>query len=280
MNTKGYAHIGGLELYYEIHGSGEPLILLHGGLGSIDMLGENLSVLAQTRQVIGVDLQAHGRTADIDRPLEFELLANDIAGLIDYLGLKQADVMGYSLGGLVALNVAIHHPERVRKLITVSVPFKRSGWYPEVLEGMRGVTAAAAESMKPSPLYQLYSQIAPRPHDFPVLLTKVGDMLRADYDWTSEVKRLKMPVLLVYGDADSIPASHMAEFYSLLGGSQKDAGWDHAYMPQSQLAVLPGTTHYNSFASPLLPAIVTPFLTRADEKLPVLGEHGHGYEHH
>jgi pimeloyl-ACP methyl ester carboxylesterase len=277
--TKGkgnYAEVNGLNLYYEIHGSGEPLILLHGGLGSIGMLGENLSVLARTRQVIGVDLQAHGRTADIDRPLEFELLANDIAGLIDHLGLKQSDVMGYSLGGLVALNVAIHHRERVRKLITVSVPFKRSGWYPEVLEGMKGVNAAAAETMKPSPIYQLYSQIAPRPGDFPVLLTKVGDMLGADYDWTSEVKRLKMPVLLVYGDADSIPASHMAEFYSLLGGSQKDAGWDQAHMPQSQLAVLPGTTHYNSFASPLLPAIVTPFLTRADEKRPVLG--GHGYE--
>lgn len=264
-NAKGnYAEVNGLKMYYEIHSSGEPLILLHGGLGSIDMLGENLSVLAQTRQVIGVDLQAHGRTADIDRPLEFELLSNDIAQLIDHLGLKQADVMGYSLGGLVALNVAIHHPKRVRKLITVSVPFKRRGWYPEVLEGMRGVNAAAAEAMKPSPIYQLYSQIAPRPHDFPVLLTKVGDMLGADYDWTSEVKNLKMPVLLVYGDADSIPASHMAEFYNLLGGSQKDAGWDHAHMPQSQLAILPGTTHYNSFASPLLPAIVTPFLTRAD----------------
>jgi pimeloyl-ACP methyl ester carboxylesterase len=278
MNTKGYAKVNRLELYYEIHGSGEPLVLLHGGLGSINMLGENLSVLARTRQVIGVDLQAHGRTADIDRPLEFELLANDIARLIDHLGLKQADVMGYSLGGLVALNTAIYHPECVRKLITVSVPFRRSGWYPEVLEGMRGVNAAAAESMKPSPIYKLYSQIAPRPEDFPVLLTKVGNMLGEDYDWTSEVKRLTMPVLLVFGDADSIPAGHMAEFYSLLGGSQKDAGWDHAHMPRSQLAILPGTTHYNSFASPLLPAIVTPFLTRGDEKLPVSG--GHGYENH
>jgi pimeloyl-ACP methyl ester carboxylesterase len=262
MIPKGYANINGLELYYEIHGSGEPLILLHGGLGSIEMLGENLSVLAQTRQVIGVDLQAHGRTADIDRPLKFEHLANDIAQLIEHLGLKQADVMGYSLGGLVALNTAIHHPERVRKLITVSVPFKRSGWYPEVLEGMSQVNAAAAEMMKPSPIYKLYSQIAPRPDDWPVLLTKVGDVLGEDYDWTTEVKSLKMPVLLVFGDADSIPTSHMAEFYSLLGGSQKDAGWDHAHMPQSQLAILPGTTHYNSFSSPLLQAIVTPFLTR------------------
>ena len=266
--TKGqgnYAEVNGLKMYYEIHGSGEPLVLLHGGLGSIDMLGENLSVLAQTRRVIGVDLQAHGRTADIDRPLEFEYLADDISQLIDQLGLNQADVMGYSLGGLVALNTAIYHPKRVRKLITVSVPFKRSGWYPEVLEGMSGVNAAAAEAMKPSPIYQLYSQIAPRPGDFPVLLTKVGELLGADYDWTTEVKRLTMPVLLVYGDADSIPAHHMAEFYSLLGGSQKDAGWDHAHMPQSQLAILPGTTHYNSFASPLLPAVVTPFLTGADE---------------
>ncbi len=264
MNPKGYANINGLELYYEIHGSGEPLILLHGGLGSIELLGENLSVLAQTRQVIGVDLQAHGRTADIDRPLKFEYLANDIAQLIEHLGLKQADVMGYSLGGLVALNTAIHHPERVRKLITVSVPFKRSGWYPEVLEGMSQVNAAAAEMMKPSPIYKLYSQIAPRPDDWPVLLTKVGDVLGTDYDWTTKVKSLKMPVLLVFGDADSILVSHMAEFYSLLGGSQKDAGWDHAHMPQAQLAILPGTTHYNSFSSPLLQAIVTPFLNRGN----------------
>ena len=170
--------------------------------------------------------------------------------------------MGYSLGGLVALNTAIHHPERVRKLITVSIPFKRSGWYPEVFEGMSQVNAAAAEMMKPSPIYKLYSQIAPRPDDWPMLLTKVGDMLREDYDWTQEVTNLKMPVLLVFGDVDSIPASHMAEFYSLLGGSQKDAGWDHAHMPQSQLAILPGTTHYNSISNPLLPAIVEQFLAR------------------
>lgn len=129
----GYASVNGLHLYYEIHGAGEPLILLHGGLGAIEMFGDVLPSLAQTRQVVAVDLQAHGRTADIDRPLSFELMAGDIAALIKHLGFAAADVMGYSLGGGVALRIAIEHPEAVKKLVLVSTPFKREGWYPEIL---------------------------------------------------------------------------------------------------------------------------------------------------
>ena len=127
--------MNGLNLYYEIHGAGEPLILLHGGVGAIEMFGEVLPSLAQNRQVIAVDLQAHGRTADIDRPLSFELMAGDIAALIKHLGIEDADVMGYSLGGGVALRTAIQHPEVVRKLVLVSTPFKRDGWYPEDSRG-------------------------------------------------------------------------------------------------------------------------------------------------
>ena len=131
-----YAEVNGLEMYYEIHGTGEPLILLHGGVGAIEMFGEVLPLLAEGRQVIAADLQAHGRTADIDRPLSFESMADDIAALIEHLGFAKADVMGYSLGGGVALQTAIRHPEVVRKLVVVSTPFERDGWYPEILAGM------------------------------------------------------------------------------------------------------------------------------------------------
>ncbi len=255
-----YAAINGLNLYYEIHGEGEPLILLHGGLGAIDMFTEILPRLGQGHQVIGVDLQAHGRTADTERPLRLEYMADDIAALMKHLNMEYADVMGYSLGGGVALRTAIQHPDLVRKLVVVSFPFKRSGSYPDVLLSMDKMGAEAAEMMKPSPIYKLYSQIAPRPEDWPRLLAKMGDLLRQEYDWSEEVAQLTMPVLLVFGDADSVPASHMAEFYRLLGGSQKDAGWNHAHMPKSQLAVLPGTSHYSCFSNPLLTEIATGFL--------------------
>lgn len=132
----GYASVNDLEIYYEILGTGKPLILLHGGVGAIEMFGEVLPLLAEGRQVIAFDLQAHGRTADIDRPLSYELMADDIAALIKHLQIERADVMGYSLGGGVALQTAIRHPEVVRKLVVVSTPFKRDGWYPEVLAGM------------------------------------------------------------------------------------------------------------------------------------------------
>src|SRR5260221_2540481 len=196
-----YASVNGLNLYYEIHGAGEPLILLHGGVGAIQMFGEVLPSLAQNRQVVAVDLQAHGRTADIDRPLRFELMAGDIAALIKHLGIEEADVMGYSLGGGVALRTAIQHPEVMRKLVLVSTPFKRDGWYPEILAGMGQMGPQVAEPMKQTPMYQHYASIAPQPEDWPVLLTKLGELLRQDYDWSKDVAALKSPTLLVVGDA-------------------------------------------------------------------------------
>src|SRR5829696_1281083 len=179
-----YAEVNGLNLYYEVRGEGEPLILLHGGFGAIEMFGEVLPLLAEGRQVIGVDLQAHGRTADIDRPMTYEAMADDVAALIGHLGLQKADVMGYSLGGAVALQTATRHPEAVRKAVLVSTPFKRDGWYPEVLAGMEQMGPEAAEPMKETPMYLLYAGVAPRPEDWPVLLSKVGELLRQDYDWS------------------------------------------------------------------------------------------------
>lgn len=256
----GYARVNGLEMYYEVLGYGRPLILLHGGFGSTGMFAEILPALAEGRRVIAADLQAHGRTADIDRPLSAYAMADDVAGLIRHLGLGRADVMGYSMGGGVALQTAIRYPDLVRKLVVVSFPFKREGWYPEVLAGLDGVGREAAEPMKRSPMYEAYSAVAPRPEDWPVLWEKSGESVRQNYDWTEEVGAIRTPTMVVAGDSDGFPPSHAAEFFGLLGGGKGDPGWDGSRMPTSRLAILPGTTHYDSFASPLLVPVVAPFL--------------------
>ncbi len=257
----GYAPVNGLNIYYEIYGAGgQPLVLLHGGLGLIGMLGEILPQLAAGRQVIAADLQAHGRTADIDRPIRYELMADDIAALIRHLGIAKVDIMGYSLGAGVALRTAIQHPALIRKLVVVSTPFQRDGWYPEVRAGMAQMTAAAAEFMVNSPMYQAYAGVAPDPSHFPVLVDKMGDLLRQDYDWSAEVVAIDAPAMLVFGDADSVPPAYIARFFELLGGGKADAGWDGSNMPRSRLAILPNTTHYNIFSSPALASAVVPFL--------------------
>ena len=256
----GYAPVNGLELYYEIHGTGDPLVLLHGGFGLTSMFSEILPQLAEKRQVIAVDLQGHGRTADIDRPLRLEFMADDIAALIKHLGLAKADVMGYSMGGGTAMRTAIQHPEVVRKLVVVSVPFKRNGWYPALLANMQQMNRETAAFLKQTPMYEAYASVAPRPENFPMLCDKMGDMLRQDYDWSNEVAALKMPVLIMFGDADSVPPAHAAEFFSLLGGGKMDGSWDESGMSNSRLALLPATTHYNIFYSPALVPAVTSFL--------------------
>ncbi len=256
----GYAPVNGLNLYYEIHGTGEPLVLLHGGLGSTAMFGEVLPLLAKGRQAIAVDLQGHGRTADIDRPIRYELMADDIAALIKFLGFAKADVMGYSLGGGTALRAAIQHPDKVRKLVVVSTPCKQAGWYPEVVASMKQLTGAAAEMMKPSPIYKTYAAIAPKPENFPLLIDKMGDLLKRDYDWSKEVAAMAAPTMLVFGDADAVRTAHSVEFFELLGGGKRDAGWDGAGMSTARLAILPGMTHYSIMSSPPLAAAVGPFL--------------------
>jgi len=256
----GHAPVNGLSLYYEIHGAGEPLILLHGGLQATEMLGEILPSLSNNRQVIAVDLQAHGRTADIDRPLRCEAMADDIAALMKYLEVAKADIMGYSLGAAVALRMAIQHPGAVRKLVVVSTVFRRDGWYPEIVAAMAQVSTGSAETMKQSPVYQVYARIAPRPADWPVLLTKLGELLRKDYDWSKEVAAIKAPTMLVFGDADAMRPEHAVQFFQLLGGGKMDAGWDGSGMSNARLAILPGRTHYDIFSSPALAPTVVPFL--------------------
>ncbi|CAA9284197.1 MAG: hypothetical protein AVDCRST_MAG93-3409 [uncultured Chloroflexia bacterium] len=261
----GYAPVNGLEMYYEIHGEGQPLVLLHGGLGSTGMLGEVLSTLAQTRQVIAADLQGHGRTADIDRPMRAEFMGDDVAALIKHLGLGLVDMVGYSMGGGVAIRTAIQHPELVRKLVAISRPFKRDGWYPEMRDGMEQMSAAAAPFMEQTPMYQSYKEIAPRPENFPVLLDKIGESMRRPYDWSDEIAAMTIPTLIVAGDADAFSPAHAAQFFELLGGGKKDGSWDRSGMSNSRLAILPNTTHYTIFSSPALAPIIQAFL---DEPMP------------
>ncbi len=265
MTQGKYANINGLKMYYEIHGMGKPLVLLHGGLGGVDMYAQLLPDLAESRQVIAVELQGHGHTADIDRSLSFELMADDIAALIRQLALKQADLVGYSLGGGVALHTSIRHPDLVRKLVLVSTPFKSEGWFPENRAGMKAMNAQAAQALVGTPPHQAYMNVAPKPEDWTTLVTKTGQLIGQDYDWSAGVSKLQMPTMIVVGDADAVRPAHAVQFFELLGGGQKDAGWDGSGMPNARLAMLPGTTHYNIIFSPMLASVVTRFL---DEPLP------------
>lgn len=257
----GYAPVRGVQVYWESRGQGgTPLVVVHGGFGLASMFGGLLDQLAEQRQVIAIELQGHGHTRDIDRPFSYESFGDDIAGVIDHLGLGQADLLGYSLGGSASLRAAVQHPERVRRLALVSVPCRRDGWFPEVRAGMDQVGRAGFDQMRQSPMYRAWSDVAPDRDAFPVLMDKTGELLRRPYDWTDEVTRLEMPALLVYADADSVPPAHAAEFFALLGGGLKDAGWDGALATRMHLAILPGLTHYNIFSAPQLVPVVAGFL--------------------
>jgi pimeloyl-ACP methyl ester carboxylesterase len=257
-----YAEVNGINLYYETHGTGRPLILLHGGLGSGEMFGPVLPLLAERHRVIAPDLQGHGRTADIDRPIEMRLMAGDIAALIDHIGLDQPDLVGYSLGAGVALQVAARHPAKIRRLVIVSASLRNDAIYAEVRAQQQQVNAGAVEFMKETPMYKLYQRVAPRPEDFPRLLTKIGDSMSKDFDFSEDVRNLQMPTLVVAADADMAPPSHHAETFKLLGGGLRDGGWMGEGRPPGghALSILPGLTHYNICTSPLLAAVTLAFL--------------------
>jgi pimeloyl-ACP methyl ester carboxylesterase len=259
----GHVEANGVGYYFEIHGKGEPLLLLHGGLGSIDMFAPVLPILADGREVIGVDLYGHGRTALTDRPVSLIDMGDDMAAVLTALGYDQVDVLGYSMGGGVALRLAIQHPEKVRRLVVASAPFAQDGFFPEMLPQQAAVGAAMADMMKETPMYKSYVAVAPKPEDFPKLLDRMGEFMRTPYDWREDVKTLTMPVMLVYGDSDMIRPEHIVEFYHLLGGGLKDAGWMREHMSQNRLAILPDLTHYEAFASPAMAEAVLPFLNGA-----------------
>ena len=260
--TGQYADVNGINLYYETHGSGRPLILIHGGLGSSEMFGPVVPALAANHQVIAVDLQGHGRTADIDRPLDIRLMADDIAALIDHLGLEKPDLVGYSLGGGVAFFTAVKYPAKIGKLVMASANFRRDAIPAEMLAQQEQVSAAAAEFLKETPMWELYARVAPRPEDFPRLLDKIGEAMAKDFDFAEEVRGLQVPTLIVAADADMAPPSHYVEMFKLLDGGLRDGGWKGEGRPKGghALAILPGLTHYNLGASPLFAAVTLAFL--------------------
>lgn len=258
-STAGYADVNHIRLYYEIHGQGEPLVLIHGGLTTIDEMTGWIEPLARTWQVIAVEMQGHGRTHDTDRPLSFTTMADDIADLLDYLKIPKAFVAGHSFGANVAMHVAIHHPQKVRRLVVISSAVARTGWYPEVRQGMSQVGAALAENMMQTPTGKLSRQW-PEPSRFPKFLDKLGKLMSEDYDRSEDIAKLEMPVLLVFADNDSVSQRHIAEFFALLGGGVKEPGWINTRLSKSRLAVVPGYSHYNFISSAEVPVIIGKFL--------------------
>src|SRR6058998_1325810 len=256
----GHAAVNGVNYYYAIYGTGEPLLLLHGGMFHTEMFGPNLTKLAQSRQVIGVDLQGHGRTLLGEREINLVDIGNDMAGVLKKIGYDKVDVLGYSMGGGVAFQFAAEHPEMVRRLVLVSTPYSQDGFYPEMLPQQAALGAAMAEQMKETPMYKSYVAIAPHPEDFPKLLDQMGAYMRKPYDWSADVKKLTMSVILIYGDSDMFRPEHIVKFYQLLGGGLKDAGWQREHMSQNRLAILPNLTHYEIGTAPELADTALPFL--------------------
>jgi pimeloyl-ACP methyl ester carboxylesterase len=254
------ADVNGVSMYYEEQGSGDPLVLLHGGIAGGEIYGEIAPRLAERRRVIVPDFQGHGRTADIDRPLRPEHLADDVAALIAQLGLERADVMGYSLGGAVTWRLAIQHPDRVRRIVVVSTPSRRGGSFPEVVAAFDGMSAEMAPMMQQSPAYRHYAAHAPRPEDWPALVGRTAELLKVDFDWTDEIAAIEAPTMLVFADSDSVMPDHVAELFRLRGGGLRDAGWDGSRLPVARLAVLPGRTHYDILGAPGLVPAVAAFL--------------------
>jgi pimeloyl-ACP methyl ester carboxylesterase len=251
-------------MYHEELGSGDPLILLHGGFGSLEDFDGVREALGAGRRLVLVDLQGHGRTADRDRPLRMETLADDVAGLIGQLG-GTADVLGYSFGGAVALRLALQHPERVRNLVVVSVAAKRTGNFPEVVAAFDQMDAGFAQILRQTPRWTLYERVAPDPGAFDTVVATAVELLHGDYDWTAELPGLAPRTLLMFADADSILPAHVREFAGLIGIGHGDAGFDGSAQPANQLAVLPGATHYDILASPLFVPVVNGFLGDATQ---------------
>jgi pimeloyl-ACP methyl ester carboxylesterase len=233
-----YAEVNNLNMYYEIQGEGQPIVVMHGAFMTINLMSALVEGLVKNRRVIAVEFQGHGHTADIDRPLRYENLADDVATLLKQLKIESADVFGYSLGGGVALQVALRHPEMVRKLIVVSASFNSDGLYPEVLAGIKQITP---ELFAGTPIIEEYEKFAPNPADFPTLVAKIKELDSQVQDWSTDaIKAIKSPTFTIIGDSDGTRPEHAVEMFRLGGGG---VFGDLTAMPDSRLAILPGTNH-------------------------------------
>lgn len=256
--SKGYAKVNGVELYYEIHGDGPPLIMLHGGVTPSEMFGAPLAEMARTHKVVALHFQGHGLSKDGSRPWSFEAFADDVAALMGQLGIERASVMGYSSGALVALQTAIRHPQLVDKLIVISAAFRPDGYYPEVLEAFAQMPAAApmiAADVSQSPLASLYPSV-----NWETVFRKTGELANRSYDWSASVADIKAPTLLIFADADAIRPEHIVEFYELLGGGRRDAGVDGSLRSPNRLAIIPNTTHLTLLSSAATMQFASEFL--------------------
>lgn len=240
----GYAPVNGLQMYYEIHGEQQgdtlPLVLVHGAYSSIEPdFGQMIPVFAHSRQVIAVELQGHGHTADIDRPLRTEYMAEDVAALLSHLGVETADFFGYSMGSDVVLKVAYHHPEIVRKAVLAGgVSYNLEGLHPGMAEGW---DAMPPDALDGTPWKNAYDKVAPNPQDWPNLMKKQQEMDRSYQPWSPEqIRSIKAPLLIMVGDSDIVRPEHVVEMFRLVGGG---VAGDLVGVPPSQLAILPGTTH-------------------------------------
>ena len=265
----GYATAAeGLRVYYAIYGKGEPIVVMAGGLGDVTSMAQTIGPLSRKRQVIGIELEGHGHTALRKTPMSHERNGDDVAAVLRQLKIARADVAGYSHGGDAAIRMAIQHPEMVRNLIVISTAAARNGWYPEVLKGMEAVGSAQAAQMKQSPMYQQwYAPVAPHPEQYPLLLDRMGELMRKNYDWRSEIAKLPMPTLLLFADHDAVSTKHMAEFFALLGGGVQDAGWEGTpKFARARLAIVPGYTHYNFGQGPDVARVIEGYLTNPTSK--------------
>lgn len=262
-SSSGFIQAKGVKLWHEVYGQGEPLVMLPGGLRTISDMAPWIGPLSNTRKVIGIEAQGHGRSADTGRPISLETCADDVAAVLDALKIESADVAGHSFGGDVALRVAVRHPAKVRRLIIISAAFARSGWYQEAQDGMKGVNASLADSVRQHLSTGKFSSEWPQPERLPAFLDKFGKMMGEQFNLSEQVKALPMPVMLLFADHDSMPQKHIAEYFALLGGGTSEPGWQNTKFSRARLAIIPGYSHYDFETAPEVPVFIEKFLTDA-----------------
>ena len=266
--SSGYAQSAeGLKVHYEIYGKGEPIVVMAGGFGDASSMTQTIAPLSRKRQVIAIDLEGHGRTELRQTPMSHERNGDDVAAVLRHLKIAKADVAGYSHGGDAAIRMAIQHPQMVRNLIVISTAAERDGWYPESLEGMEAVNASLLPQFQQTPLYKRYASVAPHPEQFGLVLDRMGELMKKDYDWRPEIAKLRVPTLLLFADHDAVSAKHIAEFFALFGGGVRDAGWEgKPQFARARLAIVPGYTHYNFGQGPDIARVIEAYLTQPTAK--------------